>query len=168
MSNAVTHRQKNGQVRAMIFGLLVIIIGTALVYAFGLWRSQWDNFAPGTNLKTIIHNNSSRYLASSFVSIIQVIVYIIFFNVIAGRSETEYSCIRVSGGNKYIYSGWTVSGIVSAIVVGVVALFVHYFAFQRHFDFVGPLMWWVLLLQMAVGISVFFLPFSKPLKKFGS
>ncbi len=167
MSNAVTHRQKGEQTRAMIFGLLVIVLGGVLVYAFGFWRSQWDNFAPDTNYKTIIYNNSARYFSSLAASIVQVVVYLIFFFKIAGRSEQEYACVPIEG-RKYIYAGWKLAGIIAAVCVGGIALVIHYFAFQRHFTLVGPLMWWIFVLQMLVSVSVYFFPFTKPLKKFGA
>ena len=171
MSNVVTHRTKEGKTGALIGGIAVIVLGSAAVYGIGYAVSQGSNFAVGTNFSSIIHNHSVRYGLPVLAMLIQLVAYLVMFNVIDARSETEYLTINVKGGDpskKHIYSGWTAAGIIGACVVYLVAIVIHYFAFQRNTILIAPLMWWVCLLQTLVCVSVFFLPFTKPLKKFGS
>lgn len=171
MSNVVTHRTKKEQTRALVFGSTLIVLGTAVAYGIGYAVSQGDNFAVDTNFRNIIHNHSIRYCLPSLASLIQLAIYIVMYNVIAGRSETEYNCIPTSTSDKsrkHIYSGWKVSGIIGVCIVYIVGIAVHYFAFQQNTMLIGPLMWWVCLLQAVVCALAFFLPFALPLKKFGS
>lgn len=167
-SNVVTHRQKGEETGALIFGIVAMIILTAIVYYIGFMVSQSDNFAPRTNFGTVIKAHSGRYFAASAATIVQLVLYIIMFKLIGSRSETEWSCIPSSGGSKYIYSGWVLSGIIGAVVVYICAIVVHYIAFQQNASLIKPLMWWVVLLQALTNGAIFFIPPFKPLKKFGN
>jgi len=160
---AVTHRLKNELIRTFIIGLAILLVGTIAVYFIGYTYSQTSSsFNP--KYSQVIQAYSMRYFASAFASIASIIAYSVIFFTINGRSETEWPCIRVQG-EKYIENGWLLWCIIGTVITLLVALIIHFFAFEKQLVLVKPLMWWVFLLQVIVSVIVYFLPFTKPLKK---
>ena len=91
-------------------------------------------------------------------------MYCLEYKKIAGRSENEWSFTKTVGGAKYVYDGWAVFAVVTAVVTGIVGFLIHCFAFQWQLDLVKPLMIWVLVGQSVLSGAVFALPFCKPLR----
>lgn len=163
---ALTKKSKSEETTSMITGIVSIVILTLVCYITGYLYSQSGSFVDKTAIHFIFRRHGFRYFSSSLSMICAIIMYVIEYKKIAERKETEFSFIRTNGGSaKYVYDGWLVFALVTAIVTSLVGFVIHCFAFRWELDLVKPLMIWVLICQGALSGAVFALPFCKPLKK---
>ncbi|MBR1592044.1 MAG: hypothetical protein IJ666_03420 [Ruminococcus sp.] len=164
MSNALTHKEKSEETTSMIIGIAAIAVLTIICYIVGYLYSQSGSFVDKWSIHFIFAKHGFRYFSAALSMIAAIIMYIIEYKKIAGRSENEWSCVPNVGGAKYIYSGWLAFAVITAVVTAVVGFLIHCFAFQWQLALVKPLMIWVLIGQAVLTGVVFALPFCKPLK----
>ena len=164
MSNALTHKSKSEETAAMAIGIVCIAVLTIICYVAGYLYSQSDAFVRETAIHFIFKRHGFRYFSASLSMIVSIIMYCLEYKKIAGRSENEWSFTKTVGGAKYVYDGWAVFAVVTAVVTGIVGFLIHCFAFQWQLDLVKPLMIWVLVGQSVLSGAVFALPFCKPLR----
>lgn len=163
--NAVTNKSKSEKNTSMVIGIIAIVVLTLLSYIGGYLYSQSNGFIDETNIHLIFKRHGFRYFSASLSMIVAIIMYCIEFNKIADRKETEYSFIPNTGGKTFVYKGWGVFAVVTALITVLVGFLIHCFAFEWQLDLVKPLMIWVLIIQGILTGVVFVLPFAKPLKK---
>ena len=165
MSNALTHKSKSEETASMIIGIVCIAVLTIICYIAGYIYSQSNAFVESTNLHPrAVSKYGFRYFSASISMIVSIVMYSLEYKKIAGRSEKEWSFTKTVGGAKYVYGGWTVTAVVTAVFTGVIGFLIHGFAFNWELNLVKPLMIWVLIGQSVLSGAVFALPFCKPLK----
>jgi len=166
MSNALDNRSKSSETVAMAMGIVFIAVATVICYIVGYLISQSDSFVEKTAIHFIFKRHGLRYFCSSFSMIVPIIMYAVKFKDIAGRDKSKYSFIKMDGGSAdYVYKGWAVFALVTAVVTCVAGFLIHCIAFKWQLNLVKPLMIWVLLAQSSVSGLAFAMPFCKPLKK---
>lgn len=165
MGNALTYKSKSEQTSSMAFGIVLIAVLTIVCYIVGYIASQSDSFVERTLIHLIFKKHGFRYFSAAFSMIVPICIYVWQFTQKAGRNTTQYSFIKVDGGNApYVYNGWTLWAVLSGVITLVVGFLIHCIAFKWQLDLVKPLMIWVLILQSVLSGAVFMLPFCKPLK----
>lgn len=161
-----TFGKRESTVAARVLGNVTLIFGSVIIYVIGMLIAGSGAFyaANGYNLDMTLAG--VRYWAAISGVLVAVVLYNVFFSVVANRDPFKYNYQKVSGNPQpFVFSGWTVFAIISGVGTLILSLIVHFIAFSGDLRLVVPLMLWLWLVQCALCIGTFFIPAFKPLKK---
>ena len=167
MGSSVTtiiHKSKDEAKTSKIIGVVFIVVTTLICYIIGCAISQSDSFYDKTGINLNLKIFGVKYFIQMISLIVPIIFYLVTFDKYYSTKDPEYSFTKTDSGKPYIYSGWTLSAVITGILPVAVAFVIYLIAFKGTMVLIKPLLLWVWLLQGIFSALTLFIPAFKPLK----
>ena len=163
-----SHKEKKKAKLARITGIAAIVLVTVLCYVFGSMyiNSESFYFVTGKNLFVGLNTLGLRYYAMLLSMAPPLIFYILKFGSIRDTEEGSVAFTRYSG-QRFIYDGWTLGAVLTAIGAALMAVVIYWIAFRNNWLLVvtSHVMVWVWIAQTVLSFLCFAVPLFQPMKK---
>jgi len=165
MASSYSQKEPGGKVLSLVLGIVFIIVTTIICYVVGWKYSQSESFLVKTELYLNFSSVGKAYILQSLSSLVALIIYIVYYLIVAGRDQLHYRYAKTADNNlPFVYKGWTGLSIVAGLCTFAAAFVIYLIAFDSDLRLVAPLMLGVWIMQSICCLVTFYIPLFKPLK----